>query len=159
MGDVIEVSTTIAAPADAVYGALADITRMGEWSPECSGGRWLGGATAAAPGARFKGTNKNGPWRWSTTCTIEAADPGSALAWAVTFLGLPIARWSYRFAPDGQGGTVVTESWEDRRNPVIKLGGPVASGVGDRTAHNRKSMQTTLERVKQVVEKGGRSAS
>jgi uncharacterized protein YndB with AHSA1/START domain len=152
MGDVIEVSTTISAPAEDVYAALADITRMGEWSPECRGGHWLAGATEAKPGARFRGNNKNGVWHWSTTCIIETAEPGTELAWAVTFLGRPVARWTYRFAPDGPDGTVVTESWEDRRGVMFKAGGPLASGVGDRTAHNTKSMEVTLERVKQAVE-------
>ena len=158
MGDVIEVATTVAAPAQDVYAALSDITRMGEWSPECSGGQWLAGATEAKPGARFRGSNKNGVWRWSTRCIIEKAEPGTELAWAVTFLGRPVARWGYRFEPDGHGGTVVTESWEDRRGMLFKAGGPVASGVGDRTAHNKKSMEVTLERVKRAVE-NARSAS
>jgi len=155
VSDVIEVSTTIAAPATEVYATVADITRMGEWSPECSGGRWLGGATGARTGARFRGTNRNGLWRWSTSCTVVTADPGSEISWEVRFLGRPVALWRYRFAADADGNTVVTESTEDRRGTVFKAGGPVASGVGDRAAHNKKSMQTTLDRLKQAVERSG----
>jgi uncharacterized protein YndB with AHSA1/START domain len=154
MGDVIEVSATIAAPADTVYAAVSDITRMGEWSPECRGGRWLGGATEARPGARFRGTNRNGPWRWATTCTVLTADPGRELSWEVRSLGRPVALWCYRFAGDGHGGTAVVESTEDRRGAVIKALAPLATGVGDRAGRNKKTMEITLARVKQVVEAG-----
>ena len=44
------------APAE-VWAALADITRMGQWSPECIAGRWVGGATGPAVGAKFEGDN------------------------------------------------------------------------------------------------------
>jgi uncharacterized protein YndB with AHSA1/START domain len=152
MGDAVEVSTTIAAPAEQVYAAVSDITRMGEWSPECSRGKWLGGATEAKPGARFRGSNKNGPFRWSTTCTIVTADPGREVSWEVRYLGLRVALWRYRFSADGHGGTAVVESTEDRRGFLIKTFSPVATGVGDRAARNRETMEVTLERVKQAVE-------
>jgi len=155
MGAVIEVSTTIDTTPERAYATVADITRMGGWSPECNGGSWLGGASAAVPGARFRGTNRNGVWRWSTTCTVMTALPGRELSWESRFLGRPVALWRYRFEPDGTGSTRVTESTEDRRGALFKAGGPVASGVGDRAAHNRRSMETTLERLKQVLETPG----
>jgi len=157
MGYVIEVSATIATTPEEAYATLADITRMGEWSPECNGGRWLGGATGATEGARFRGSNRNGFWRWSTTCTVVRAEPGQELAWEARFLGRPVALWRYRFEPGGDGATTVTESTEDRRGFLFKAGGPLASGVGDRESHNRRSMEVTLERLKQVLE-GSRSA-
>ena len=156
MGYVIEVSTTIATTPEEAYAALADITRMGEWSPECTGGSWLGGATTAAPGAKFRGSNRNGFWRWSTTCTVVTAEPGKEVAWESRVFGRPVALWRYRFEAAGDGATMVTESTEDRRGTLFKAGGPLASGVGDREMHNRRSMEATLERVKQVLE-GDRS--
>ncbi|MEP7191775.1 MAG: SRPBCC family protein, partial [Actinomycetota bacterium] len=33
-------SLTVAAPADLVYGLVADLPRMGEWSPECERVTW-----------------------------------------------------------------------------------------------------------------------
>lgn len=41
-------TTTIAAPINAVYAAVTDVTRMGEWSPECTTCRWVGDATGPA---------------------------------------------------------------------------------------------------------------
>ena len=46
-----------------VYELVSDITRMGEWSPECYRCEWLDGATTAAPGARFRGHNRLGKIR------------------------------------------------------------------------------------------------
>src|SRR5436309_1985613 len=44
-------SIDIDAPAERVYDLVADLSRMGEWSPECRRVEWLDGATSpAAPG-------------------------------------------------------------------------------------------------------------
>ena len=50
----------IAAPAEKVWILVTDLPRMGEWSPENAGGKWVKGATGPALGAVFKGTNRNG---------------------------------------------------------------------------------------------------
>ena len=59
MADDVSVSKEIAAPPDKVWAMVADVTRMGEWSPENDGGTWLGDATEAKPGAKFAGANHN----------------------------------------------------------------------------------------------------
>ena len=75
MSDV-QVSAQVPAPPAQVWGMVAEVTRMGEWSPETTSCRWIRGASGPAVGAKFKGTNKKGFRRWSTTCTVTAADPG-----------------------------------------------------------------------------------
>src|SRR5687767_14844027 len=102
-GTDVKVEERIAAPADSLYALVSDITRTGEWSPENVGGRWLGSATEPAVGARFRGSNRRGFRRWSTRCTVVAADPGRRFAFDVAFAGIPVARWSYEFASDGDG--------------------------------------------------------
>jgi len=150
----VEVRTTVRAAPEKLYELVSDLPRMGQWSPENTGGRWMGGASGATPGARFRGSNRHGWRRWHTTCTILAADPGRRMVWESRLLGLPIARWSYTFEPDGSGGTVVTEATEDRRNRLYKALSPVAAGVTDRVTHNRAAMEVTLERLKAAAEKG-----
>src|SRR5579863_8083197 len=146
-----EVTAQIAAAPERVYALVADLPRMGEWSPENRENRWIGGATQAGPGAKFRGANRSGIRRWSTTCTVLVADPGRLLSWEAKFYGLPIAQWTYRFEPDGQGGTVVTETVEDRRGTWMRAMQPV-TGVKDRSAHNRATMEITLERLKAAAE-------
>lgn len=152
MAEDIAVSTTVAAPAQKVYGMLADLTRMGEWSPETRKVTWLGGATAPAVGARFRGWNRHGPIWWFTTSKVVAAEPGRELAWDVSSFGQPVARWSYRFEDDGSGGCTVTETWEDRRKAVEKVVG-LFTAVSDRATHNKKGMEETLRRLKTAAER------
>lgn len=154
MGETAEVSIDVQAPPEAVYALVSDLPRMGEWSPECVRCDWQGGATAAAPGARFKGHNRRGPRRWSTTGTIVSAEPGRELSFDVhSVLNLPVSRWTYRISPDGNGGSTLTERWDDRRGGLIKFLGAVASGVTDRAGHNTDGMRQTLERIKAAAER------
>ena len=70
----------IAAAPELVYGLVADLTRMGEWSPECYRVEWVGDATAPAVGAEFKGYNHVGPYRWSVGGKVVAAEHGREFA-------------------------------------------------------------------------------
>jgi uncharacterized protein YndB with AHSA1/START domain len=151
MPELVEVSRTIQASPERLYGLVSDLPRMGEWSPENRGGRWVKGATRPAVGARFKGRNKSG-WRsWSTDVVVAVAEPGREFAFDVTALGLRVARWGYRFEGVADG-TVVTEYWEDHRSPLAaKLSG-VLVGVSDRAAHNRAGMIETLDKLAVVAE-------
>jgi len=99
------------APPEKVWALVSDVTRMGEWSPETVKAVWIDDATGPAVGARFKGSNKRGIARWSTKCTVVAAEPGKEFSFVVGTRDNPLTRWSYKFAPAG-GGTEVTESFE-----------------------------------------------
>ena len=145
----------IDAPPEAVYALVADLPAMGRWSPECYRCDWLGGATAAAPGARFKGRNRIGMRRWSTTGTVVAADPGQELTFDVEYYGLPVSRWSYRIAAR-DGGCTVTESTEDRRGGLVRfLGSALLLGTpgANRTERNQDTIQVTLDRLKKAAER------
>jgi len=147
----VEVAEAIAAPPQALYRLVSDITRMGEWSPENKSCRWVGGATGPSVGARFKGANRRGWRRWSTICTIVAADPGRTFGFDVGFGPVPISRWTYTFAPDGEGCRV-TESWVDRRPGWMRRLSPVVMGVRDQAGHNRNSMRATLGELRRSAE-------
>lgn len=47
------VERVVAAEPERLYALIADVTRVGEWSPECHSCRWLGDVTEAEAGARF----------------------------------------------------------------------------------------------------------
>ena len=147
----VRVEERIDAPPGSLYELVSDVTRMDEWSPETRSCRWLGGANGPAVGARFRGANRDGWRRWSTTCTVVAADPGRRFAFDVDFGGFPISRWTYEFAADGDG-TVVTEVWHDRRRPWMVRISPVVMGVPDRPGHNREGMQQTLASLRRAAE-------
>lgn len=145
------VSLRIEASPEVLYGIVSDPARMGDLSPECTGGRWLDGATGPAVGARFKGTNKRGIVRWSTKATVVAADPGRDFAFQVGESG---TIWRYRFEPDGTG-TVVTESRAAAGEyPLVArvFTTLLLGGVEGHTVELRRGMAETLERLKTVAE-------
>jgi hypothetical protein len=139
----IEVSRVIAATPETLYDIVSDLPRMGELSPENTGGMWVKGATGPEVGARFRGTNSSGTRHWATTAVVEEAERGKAFTFRVEVGPVKIARWSYRFEPV-EGGTRVIETWEDRRSGFSKKLGARASGVNDRPDHNRRNMEATL---------------
>jgi hemerythrin-like domain-containing protein len=69
------VEITADAAIDDVWEVVRDVTRVGEWSHECVGAEWLAGADAAVPGARFRGRNRAGVFRWGRVCEVVSADP------------------------------------------------------------------------------------
>jgi hypothetical protein len=145
----VSVTRVLPSTPERLYGLVADLPRMGEWSPENAGGEWVKGAPGAV-GSVFKGSNRAGKRKWTTLAKVVIAEPGREFAFDVTALGLAVARWGYRFeAVDG--GTQVTEYWDDHRSRVIaKLTG-LAVGVPDRGVHNRAGMEQTLERLAEAV--------
>lgn len=137
------VSRQIGAPAERVWALVTDLERMGEWSPENTGGAWVRGSSGPGPGARVKGTNRNGKRRWSTEVRVVTFEAPRSFEFDVTALGLAVARWGYAIEPAGDRCRV-TETWVDRRGWLVRaLGGPV-SGVAERAAHNRQGMERTL---------------
>jgi len=150
--EAIEESIEIDAPSERLYDMVSDLSRMGEWSPENQGGKWVGGATGAARGARFKARNRNGRRRWSTNVKIVTADPPKEVAWESSAFGMKVALWRYRLEPNAKGGTTVTESTEDRRGAFMNTVAPLATGVRDRPGANRQNMRATLEQLKKAAE-------
>jgi uncharacterized membrane protein len=146
-----EVKLHINAPANPIWDVLADVQRMGEWSPECYRVRWLDGASSpATTGARFKGWNRWRWMRWSMTCRVTTADPGRELSWSTVRGGKPVVRWTYRLQP-ANGGTDVTESFQALRWPLdVRLAEDYI--MRNRNECREKAMHTTLERIKAVVE-------
>jgi uncharacterized protein YndB with AHSA1/START domain len=148
---LVTVEREVAAPAETVWALVSDVTRMGEWSPENVGGTWLGDASGPAVGARFKGRNQRGWRRWSTEAQVVECDPASAFAFDVRLGPLKVARWGYRIEPT-TGGCRVEERWEDQRGAIVKIVGPLGTGVIDRAAHNRAGMAATLANLATAAE-------
>lgn len=145
------VTVRIEAPASRVYDLVADVTRMGEWSPETTSCRWVG--EPGKVGSRFRGWNRRGFVRWMTTPVVATATPGEEFAFTTKLLGRDQTRWRYRFEPaDGGGATDVTESFENVANPLpVRLFERVV--WPNRRQDLIDGMRTTLERIKAVAER------
>jgi hypothetical protein len=149
------VSVRIDAPPDRVYALVTDIARFGEWSPETTSARWLGGATAPAVGVRFRAWNRRGIARWTNRPTVTVADPGRTFAFSRRTIGAGEVVWRYDVEPDGDGeGTKLTESYDavKRASPMVIWIMLRLMGIRDREGDLRAGMARTLERIKQAAE-------
>ncbi len=142
-------SIEIAASAAKVYDLISDVTRMGEWSPECVSCDWLD--TPGAVGSTFTGRNKSGLARWSTTARVIVADRPSEFTFATLHRDNEATRWSYRL-DETDGRTVVTESFESITTPLL-IGLAERWVIRDRQAKLEAGMATTLEAIKAAAER------
>jgi hypothetical protein len=151
MADVRE-SLAVAATADTVYDLVADLPRMGEWSPECEKVTWRGGATCAAMGAKFLGQNRVGSIRWMTQGEVVTAERGRHLAFEIHFGPVKVARWEYFIVPDDADPTscTVVEEWTDRRPTWYST--PADKAFGSRAKTNHLGMEKTLANLKRAAE-------
>ncbi len=104
-------SVDVNRPAADVFEAISDITRMGEWSPECVAGRWVSPAIGPEVGAVFEGDNvaAAGPVtlkKWTTASEVTACEPGAVFE----FVAEGYTTWRYELA-ERDGVTTVTESF------------------------------------------------
>ncbi|WP_199580339.1 SRPBCC family protein [Blastococcus sp. TBT05-19] len=117
------VELVVPAGPDAVYAVVADVTRIGERSPECHTATWLPGAPAGTVGAVFRGSNRAGrAARWSRRCEVVAAEPGRVFAFRTLPERLDLTRrdsttWRYDLEPV-PGGTRVRHSYVITQLPL-----------------------------------------
>lgn len=147
-----DVQCRIDATPAAVYELVSDVTRTGEWSPECRRCQWVDGADHARAGARFRGWNRSGLIRWSRLVEVTVAEPGREFAFRTVpdWLNRDSTTWRYHLEPDGDG-TRLSESYEIHRLP----GFPVSVVFRTLLRHHgdmRPHMIETLERIKAVAE-------
>jgi hypothetical protein len=152
MGSTSTGSIHIQADPLVVYDLIADVSAVGEFSPEATGALRAGADLGV--GDTFWGTNRRGPWIWATHCRVTRADRGRGFAFDVDFGVFPISSWSYRIEPDDTG-CLVTETWADRREgrrgELIRRGGALII-PGPRDEHNLRGIQQTLAALKSVAE-------
>ena len=135
-----------------VYELVSDITRMGEWSPECYRCEWLDGVTFATVGARFRGHNRLGRARWSTEAVGTIADPAHEFAFTTLHEnGREETRWTYRLDQIATG-TKLTESYEFLWCPIANR---IAELPIPRDRQLRRGITETLKRIKAAAEHNG----
>lgn len=103
-----EAKVIVERPAEVVYDLVADVSRMGRWSPVCTGGSY------DSDGEWFTGTNKLGDSTWETRCRVVAAERGREFTFVNHgFEGRTgMVKWSFHFRPLDDVRTEVTQTWE-----------------------------------------------
>ncbi len=149
-GNVVSVERIIAAPPEAIFDLLADASRHPEFDGSGSVKQVKPGApTRIGAGSTF-GMSMQAGIKYAMVNTVIEYDQNHRIAWQ-TRPGGAVGRyvagriWRYELEP-AEGGTLVRESWDisqDRQRVLLRLG-----GLPEKT---RRNMDTTLERIEQLV--------
>jgi hypothetical protein len=144
-------SIVVARSPEELYDLVADVTRMGEWSPICKACWWEAG-DGPRVGAAFGGRNENDGQVWETRSEVVVADRGREFAWEVAGGWV---RWAYRFAPV-DAGTRLTESWQFLPAGIAGFHERHGDGAPDRIALRTKQahegIPATLAAIKRAAE-------
>lgn len=145
----------IEASPEAVYDLIADITRTPERTPDVVSCEWVDGATGPAVGARFKAVNHQGRGpNWANKPVVTVADPGREFSFSRTEPFAGTILWRHRFEPEGTG-TRMIESYEVTK-PISRVGWFILGtlyGLKDRRSELRESMERSLDRVAELLER------
>ena len=147
-----EVSLWVDAPVEEVWALVSDVTRIGEFSPETFEAKWTRGSTGPEVGASFAGHGKRngvGPTYWSP-CQVTRCVENELFEFAVGTDAVTVNNWGYRLAPQ-RGGTLVTEYFRLEPHLPMRLYWLTFGLLRGRT--NKRGMRTTLERMKEVLER------
>jgi hypothetical protein len=144
-------SAFIARPPEDLYDLVADITRMGAWSPICKECWWDDG-DGPQVGAWFTGRNVLPDRTWETRSEVVAADRGREFAFIVNGTW---TRWGYTFTAV-DGGTEMTESWEFLPGGEAmfeeRFGSEAEAQIASRRELARTGIPITLEAIKKDAE-------
>ena len=159
----------IAARPELVWDLVADVTRVGEWSPECIRAAWLGEPGGPQPGARFTGRNRfPDGFEYEVTCVVTEADRPRAFAWVVLDdsgdPARPSSSWRYRIDPV-PGGSRVRQRFT--HGPGASYLRAVAAEAPDRAAEIiaarldglQANMSATLRAMKAAAESSRATAA
>jgi hypothetical protein len=153
------------------YDVVTDLARSGEWSAECTGGRWVLGEPGAV-GSIFRGDNVRGTdvvaWApvirgpWHTEAEVIEAERGKVFRWVIlnSERRRQESTWSYEFEPAGTGCLLVhsyrlgrlTEGLEKILTPLDEE--HRGRFVREWNAKIEGDVRATVERIRTVVEKG-----
>lgn len=144
-------SIVINATPQVLYDMIADVTRMGDWSPICKA-CWWDEDNGPTVGSWFTGRNELPERTWETRSQVVTAEPGVEFAWAV---GGANTRWGYTFEPV-EGGTRVTESWEMLPAGIAgfheRFGDDAENQLEIRADLARTGIPATLQAIKEAAE-------
>ena len=144
-------SIDIVCPPGDAFEIVTDLPKMGRFSPENTGGEWIGGASGPSVGARFKGTNSREKDSWFTVAKVVAYDPPTRFVFDVRYKKVfKVARWQFD-VESAPGGCRVTETWTDQRSNIARKQGE--SDDFKRADYSKVSIRTTLEKLKEFCEK------
>ena len=164
----LSVSLEMACSPEEAWQLVSDVTRIGEFSPECIDARWIDGAAGPAKGARFEGTNRvvsdagDAEVIWIRPCTVTTAEPPGRFAYTVgdRYDGSPATEWEVLIEPTEMGCRITQRfhhlpgGLSGLRQQADSDPARAAQIVADRADGLRQGMTQTLAAMKDVLERG-----
>ncbi len=159
----VSVQLSIACEPAVLWDLVTDVTRIGDFSPECVEAWWVEGRPAHAVGGRFEGRNRvhtdGDTYEWTRPCEVVAYDPPRLFAYTVgdRFDGTPATRFTFRITPSDTGSLVVQQfehlpdGLSGARLQAEQLVHPEQL-IAERRADLRSGMIQTLQRIRAVAE-------
>lgn len=144
----ISASVEVAAAPEQVWELVSDVSRMGEWSPECRRIIVLG-TPKRGLGTKFLGFNRRGWAMWPTTSTVVRFEPGEAIAWKTRESG---ATWTYELEPTAAGTRLTGRRELPAYTVGTKMMAPLIGGAQGHDEELAEGIRTTLGRIKASVE-------
>jgi uncharacterized protein YndB with AHSA1/START domain len=162
-GLTVVAEQVVAAAPELVWDLVADITRVGGWSPECIRAAWLAEPGRPRPGARFTGHNRFGNgFEYQVTCVVTQADRPRAFAWVVLDdsgdPARPSSSWRYRIDPLPGGSSRVRQRFTHGpgtsflREVAAKAPDQAAEIIAARQDELRANMTAALRAMKAAAE-------
>ncbi|MFE4498763.1 SRPBCC family protein [Rhodococcus sp. NPDC056743] len=149
MSNTLEASIDINASPQDVWAIVADLQRMGEWSPQCKKMKVIGGTVRE--GAKTVNINRKGLLVWPTTSKVVRFEPNKSVAFRIAENR---TIWSYNLEAT-ETGTKLTERREAPTGTsqvsqfLVKT---VFGGNDSFEVELVKGMNATLNRVKKEAE-------
>ena len=149
MSNTLEASIDINASPQDVWAIVADLQRMGEWSPQCKKMKVIGGTVRE--GAKTVNINRKGLLVWPTTSKVVRFEPNKSVAFRIAENR---TIWSYNLEAT-ETGTKLTERREAPTGTsqvsqfLVKT---VFGGNDSFEVELVKGMNATLDRVKSEAE-------
>ena len=144
-----EASVEISASPEAVYDLVSDLPRMGEWSPESTGGQWKDGGTGQA-GDWFEGHNRAGEREWTRESEVAVAKRGREFTFVVGGVEANCTWWCYEMAPSATGTTLSERWWIVNKTPALQAA--TEEQFQGRVDLTQGSLEKTLAAVKATAE-------
>jgi uncharacterized protein YndB with AHSA1/START domain len=155
-GATVQVEMLVDTDPGEMWDIVTDVSRIGEWSPECTGAAWLDDGNPE-PGARFAGRNDfAGGFSATVTCVVTEARCPAVFEWVVLDPSEDPARpgsiWRYELTPgDTPGRTSVRQRFlhgpglTGLKKAMDESPGQAADILAGRLDTLRKHMIVTLE--------------
>ncbi len=137
----------VAVSAAAAWALVGDVTRIGEFSPECKRVEWTSGSELAV-GNMFRGFNERPDYQWDVECELTEVTDGASFTYVVPPGFAHATSWSFA-VEETDSGARITQSFHA---PMLALPEVYPGKIEGRCAELQAAIETTTSAIKDALE-------